>query len=718
MTARAAEWGQRRSTRAAGVVAGVLVLVSAAPASAQREDPLRVDLPPVVVTAPKEPVDKQKVPASITAVPKATLDAAAITALSDAAALAPNTFFSEFQARKLSFPTFRGITSGPGNPAVTTYVDGVPMIHTNATSLELIEVEQVEFVRGGQSALYGRNALGGIMNVVSTRPSLTKWGGSVTVPVGNYGSWGTRASISGPVSPQVGISVSGGRSIREGFTRDVGRGVDIDNRGNTFGKAQLLWAPNARWETRVIVGGEHARDGDYALVDVGSLRARPFQTSRDFQGRTARDVVSGTLIVKREGAKVSLSTTTGVVRWDAKDETDLDYSPLPLLTRRNDEDATQFTQEVRVASAPNASLALSGSTRLRWQSGVFFFTQAYSQDAVNTLAPFVLSPQVPFSVQQHSPVASLDDVGVGVYGQGTLTFRDRLELAVGGRVDHEQKDAAIRTFLTPPLFPGSTVVADRSFSNVSPQVSVSYPVRPDRMVYASVSKGYKAGGFNAASPVGSEAFGEEQSWQLEGGVKTLWVGGRVLANAAIFRLDWTDLQLNLPNPQVPAQFYVANVGGARSTGVELELTARAAPGVEVFGVAGFTHGRFKDRSASRGVSIGGNVLPSTPGYTTTLGTQVRRPLARGFDIQARAEVALIGALQYDDVNTAGQEAYALTNLRAGVKKGVISVDAWIRNAFDTKYIPVAFSYPGLAPSGFVGEMGRPRTFGISLGAQF
>lgn len=696
----------------------VVVLMRASHLAAQQDDPLRVDLPPVVVTAPKEPTDKQKVPASVTAVPKDTLDAAAMTTLSDAAPLAPNTFFSEFQARKLSFPTFRGVTSGPGNPAVTTYVDGVPMIHTNATSIELIDVDQVEFVRGGQSALYGRNALGGIMHVISARPSLTKWGGTVTVPLGNYGTWGTRAAISGPVSPRVGISLSAGRSVREGFTRDVVRGVDIDHRGNTFGKAQVLWTPSARWETRVIVSGERARDGDYALVDVGSLRARPFQASRNVQGKTARDVMSGTVLVKHEGTKVSFSTTTGIVGWNAKDETDLDYSPLPLLTRRNDEDATQFTQEIRVASAPSASVGLSGAVRLRWQGGVFFFTQRYDQDAVNTLAPFVFSPQVPLSIQQHSPVASFDDVGFGLYGQGTFTFRDRLDLAIGGRVDHERKDASIRSFLTPALFPGNTVEADRSFSNVSPQVSLSYQVRPNRMAYASVSSGYKAGGFNAASPAGTEAFGEEQSWQVEGGLKTMWVGGRVLANVAVFRIDWSDLQLNLPNPQVPAQFYVANVGGADSTGVELELTARAAPGVDVFGVAGWTRGRFQDGSVSSGFSVAGNTLPSTPGYTATFGTQVRRPLTRGFDVHARGEVALIGALEYNDLNTAGQDAYALTNLRAGVKKGPLSVDAWIRNAFDTRYIPVAFSYPGLAPSGFVGEMGRPRTFGITLGARF
>ena len=80
-------------------------------------------------------------------------------------------------------------------------------------------------------------------------------------------------------------------------------------------------------------------------------------------------------------------------------------------------------------------------------------------------------------------------------------------------------------------------------------------------------RGFKAGGFNPASPPGSEAYGEEPTWHVEGGAKTSWANGRVLANAAVFFIDWDDLQLNLPNPRVPAQFYIANVGGARAAPV-------------------------------------------------------------------------------------------------------------------------------------------------------
>lgn len=700
--------------RACVLVSTVLVPVAG---RAQPADPLRVTLPPVKVTAQKEPTDKQELPASVTAVTQDTLASSGITTLSEAGVVAPNTFFSDFQARKLSFPRFRGVSSGPGNPAITTYVDGVPMIHTNATSVELIDVEQVEFVRGGQSALYGRNALGGIMTVASARPSLSRWTGGATVPIGNYGSYSGRGTVSGPVTSRSAISVSAGRSVREGFTSDTVRGTDIDTRASSYGKAQLLWLPTAKWEARVIVSGERARDGDYALSDLAGLRRRPFETTRSFQGATERDVLSAAVLVRREGQRVTLSTTTGVVRWDAKDDTDLDYSRLPLLSRTNDEKATQFTQEVRLASAPNAPVSIGGG-RLRWQGGVFLFTQGYEQNAVNAYAPLVLSQALPFGVRETSPQATLDDLGIGVYGQGTITFRDRLDVSAGGRFDHEQKDATIDSFFTPPIAPPNHVVSDRSFSNVAPQLSVAFRERPERMIYASIGSGYKAGGFNAASPRGAEAFQEEHTWQVEGGVKTTWVGGRVQANVAIFHIDWEDLQLNLPNPQVPAQFYIANVGGARSTGLELELSARAASYLDVFGSVGFTNGRFKDGSMSSGAPVGGNALPSTPDYTTTVGAQLRRPLTGAFELHARGEVEAVGAFSYDDANLAGQDAYTLTNLRAGIKRGVVSVDGWVRNAFDTRYVPVAFTYPGLAPSGFIGEMGRPRTFGVSMGVQF
>jgi len=468
---------------------------------------------------------------------------------------------------------------------------------------------------------------------------------------------------------------------------------------------------------RVILNGERARDGDYALSDLGGLRSNPYHTARDFEGFTNRDIFGTTILARHEGARLTLSSTTGFVKWTTEDATDLDYTPLPLLTRNNLEENFQFTQEVRVASSA-APVRLGDGASLKWQAGVFLFTQHYDQEAVNRFSPFVLSPLIPFGVSQTSPQASLDDSGIGVYGQGIATFAERFDLTAGVRVDHEQKDATLNTFFTPVIAPGQQVVADEGFSNVSPQISAAVRLQPGRTVYASVGKGYKAGGFNPASPSGSESYGEEHTWNVEGGLKTTWANGRVAANAAVFRIDWEDLQLNLPNPQVPGEFFIANVGGATSSGVEVELNARVHPGVDVFGALGYTRARFKDGSLSSGLPVGGNTVPNTPDYTGTLGVQVARDLRPGASLYVRAEGVFYGAFKYDDMNLEGQDAYSLANLRAGVRGRVVFVEAWVRNAFDTEYIPVAFAYGALAPSGFIGEMGRPRTFGISAGVGF
>jgi iron complex outermembrane recepter protein len=387
---------------------------------------------------------------------------------------------------------------------------------------------------------------------------------------------------------------------------------------------------------------------------------------------------------------------------------------LPLVTRDNAEEDFQFTQEIRFASGDATSVRLSDNARLRWQSGVFLFTQNYEQDAINSYSPFLVAP---FPVSQHTPRSALDDFGLGIFGQGTVTLGTDLDLAASARFDYENKNALLETFFDPAIAPPNRVDAEESFSNVSPQFSMQYRFRPDKSFYATAGRGYKAGGFNPASPAGAEAYGEEHTWNVEGGVKTLLAGGRVSTSAAIFFIDWQDLQLNVPNPVVPTQFYIANVGSASSKGIEFELAARPAPGVDLFGAVGYTHARFGDGSVSSGVNVEGNKIPNTPDYTTSLGVQYSRAFGPA-TVAARADAVFYGSLQYNDQNSMAQEAYSLANLRVGVTRRFLLGELVIRNAFDTHYIPVAFPYPNFAPSGFVGEMGAPRTVSFRAGIRF
>jgi iron complex outermembrane receptor protein len=707
-----------RTCLLAGVVVVVPVTIGAQVAPAGQVGP--VQLPPVTVTAQKEPADAQTLPVSVTAVSSEGLVNAGVNLVRDAAIYSPNTHFSDFTARKLSNPRFRGIGSSPANPSITTYFDGVPQLNSNTSSIDLLNVEQVEFVRGPQSALFGRNTLAGVINVNSMRPSLTEWTHALSAPVSNFSSRDIRGSVSGPLVPgRVGISGSIGFSRRAGFTRNRVTGNDIDSRAALSGKGQVLWTPSSRWETRFIVTGERARDGDFALSDLGGLRESPFEVSRDFEGHTDRDLIATTLLTRMVGDRVTLSTTTGLVRWRTQDETDLDYTPQPLLRRSNTEESVQFTQEVRVASGPDAPLRLSENVPMRWQAGVFAFTQRYEQDAVNSFSPFVLSPFLAFPIDQHTPQSALDDVGLGVYGQTTSTFVDRVDLSVGARVDYERKTAVLNTFFEPAIAPGRLVEPEASFATLSPHVSLAVRVQPGKMVYGAVGRGFKAGGFNAASPAGLEAYAEEHTRNFEGGVKTTWAGGRLMANAAVFRIEWDDLQLNLPDSAVPGQFYIANVGGAVSKGGEFELQARVRPGVDLFSAVGYTDARFKEGSRSSGVPVAGNDIPNTPEYTATFGVQLSHALRLNETVFARAEVTRYGAFSYDDLNTAGQSAYSLANVRAGLRGRYVFAELWTRNLLDTRYIPVALPFnPQLAPSGFLGEVGAPRTFGMSAGVTF
>jgi iron complex outermembrane receptor protein len=697
----------------------LFTLVSLVPAAAfaQTNSSPSLVLPTVIVTAQKDATDIKEVPASVTAVTSTTIRDSGLLSITEAGLFAPNTVFTEFTARKVSNARFRGIGSSPANPAVTTYIDGVPQLNSISSNVELLDVGQIEFVRGPQSPLFGRNTLGGIVNVTSAKPSMSAWTGAVTAPFGNAGLFDVRGNVSGPIGGKAAVSFAGGLQQRDGFTTNSSTGNDLDYRDGSFLKTQLMFLPNANWEARVIYAYERDRDGDYALGDLSAIRLTPFRVTRDFEGYTNRDINNTAINLKGSGQNFAVESTTGFVAWNTEDRTDLDYTPMPLAVRENIEDSFQFTQEVRFSNPLNAPVSL-GSTMLKWQAGFAYFNQEYNQHVINALNAFVLSPQVPFPVEMHSPDGSIDTVGFGVFGRATLSVNDKADLTAGLRFDHETSDAFLATFIDPEITPANVVAAEQTFDDVSPEFAFGYRYRPGSMAYASASRGYKAGGFNPTALPGSEAYGEEHAWHVEAGVKTTAAGGKVSANAALFFIDWDDLQLNVPNPFAPGQFYISNVGGARSRGLEFDLAAKARPDLDLFAAVGFTSARFAAGTTANGAEVSDNAVPYTPDYTASFGGQFSRPMTSTLNGFVRAEIVLTGAFHYDESNTEGQDAYSLVNIRAGARHKRLFAEVWLRNAFDTSYVPIAIPYPGFAPSGYIGENGRPRTFGVSIGTSF
>lgn len=721
-------------------------LIAAEPAAApdsssseQTNGPTR--LPPVTVLSQKQPAALESLPISVSAVTADTIRQDAIHDVKAAELYAPNVFINQFTARKLSDPFIRGIGASPNNPGVTTYIDGVPQLNGNSSNIELVDVNQIEFVRGPQGALFGRNTAGGLINITSRRPSPV-WNSELDGEFGNHDYRRIQLTLSGPIiSEQLGISLGGGYSARSGFTINDVTGHSLDDREALFGKAQLLWNPAPDWDLRLILFGERDRDGDYALGDLAAIRERPHHVAHDFEGYTHRDIIAPTLLAHHYGSQVDFDSATGLLWWKTHDLTDLDYTPIPAVTRDNSEKAFQFTEEFRLSSAKEAPLQLADELQLRWQAGFSVFTQNYDQDALNNYAPGILyqpnqyGPGIPPFASpantRHAPQSSLDTWGLGAFAQATLTAWEKFDVTVGARGDYEREDADLNTFFSTPDFflgPPTHISDSRDFCEGSPQVSLAFRPTSHQTLYATVGRGYKAGGFNPISPPGYESYGEEYNWNYEVGAKTTWLEDRLSVNLALFYIDWENLQLNQPSG-APGQFYIANAGSADSKGVEVEVRARPLSGWDLFAGAAYTDARFQS-GATAGhtdafgndslVGVGGNHLIYTPDFTANAGMQYSLAVCRQATLYARAEVVAYGRYFYNPANTAYQDAYALANFRAGVRGNHWYAEGWVRNAFDSQYVPIAFEFPNGAfgGSGFVGENGAPVTYGLRAGLTF
>ncbi len=681
-----------------------------------------VTLPATVVTAQKEAEDWLELPLSVSAV--AVSKSVEPIVIREAAKVAPGVYINQFTPPALSNPFFRGIGGSPANPGVTTYIDGVPQLNSYSSNIELLDVERVEFIRGPQGALFGRNTPGGLVNIVSARPSGV-WAARSSATFGDFDYWDVRGGISGPVkSDAIGMSISGGALARDGYTKNLYDGRDLDSRDALFGKAQMLFTPSEQFEARLLLSGERNRDGDYALGDLERLQRDPWRVRRDFtDGYNDRDLLAPTLILNWYGTAIEAESISGFVYWKSDALTDLDYGVATPgnyfldATRSNNAEQNQFTQEFRLSSPKDTPIAVSDAVDLEWQGGIFAFYSDYDQRTANRFA-------APLSPLSGSSDAALDDYGAGLYGQARFSFAERFELSAGGRLDYEQKDARLSTSAS------ARQDLDEDFFEPTPQVGLAWKPAECHRFYGTVAAGYKAGGFNPApsgvpGPANTESYDPEHSWNYEIGYKARLFDSKIETGLALFYIHWDDLQLNQQYPGLASQYYIGNAGAAASRGIELQMTARPLDWLDLFGSIAVMDAEFLSGTtsfnANEGVNerVGGRSLPFAPEFTVNGGAEARWAFRRDLQLFVRGQVTGFGEFHYDASNDESQDAYSLVDFRAGLRGKNWSLEGWVANAFDQEYVPIAIPYGPLgAPSGYVGENGAPATFGARLALFF
>ena len=714
-----------------------------------------VALNELVVTAIKQSEDLQSLPMSsslVTAVQTERLNVAAVKGISD---LVPNLFIPDYGSRMTSSIYVRGLGARIDQPAVGLSIDNVPVLSKDAYDLDIADISRVEMLRGPQSTLYGRNTMGGQINI-STLSPLAYQGVRVAAAVGNGFAGKVSAGWYGRICDDMGISVTAGYSYSDGWFRNEYTGEKADR--------ERLWNARLKYEWRLsdsmslsntfAASGLHQGGYPYEYLGTGRIEYNDTCFYRRFclsDGLTVRWLLPG----------VSLTSMTSVQYLDDNMTLDQDFLPLSYFTLTQKKRETGVTEEV---------VARGNAGFYSWTAGVFGFYKHLDMDAPVTFLDYGISqliekyrnaanPQYPIAWDTRSfPLNSsftIPTAGAAAYHESNFTV-GRWRFTAGLRLDYEHVRMRYRSgcrsgyTVLQTVEDGSTAPyahidvnidengrLSRSFVELLPKFAVMYSLdgSADNNVYATVSKGYKAGGFNTqmfsdilqqdlmglmginATYDVDEVVGyrPEKSWNYEVGAHLQTADGRLRGDAALFYIDCRDQQLTVfPNGNTTGRM-MTNAGRTRSFGAEVQLSVdRVGPFSFCFSY-GYTDARF--RKFNNGIAdYRGKRVPYAPQNTVFAQAVYRRDCGGALldDITADVNVRAAGDIYWNEANTLSQPLYAQLGASVTLRRGCASLQLWGENLTDTRFSTFYFVSIG---NEFV-QRGRPLRFGATLRLSF
>lgn len=723
--------------------AAIAALMSAtSPVAAQNADPQASSVDDVVVTARRRVESLQEAPLSVTAFTRETIQAARIESLADLGRLTPGLNYTPLFGAQNQLPIIRGAAQTFGPLNVGVFLDGVYLSGKAGVDLELNDLERVEIVKGPQSALYGRNTFAGAINYITQRPSRDAVTGSAELTVGDHGLRKGVLSISGPAGDMLAFRLSGFSRTFDGFytsSIDGGR-VDFAESSGTSLVVEATPTERLTATFRTTVSSEDSGQPASNVVRTNAGFATPSGGSATQQrnllyiGELPAIAEDGVTVNTRRGAfepsdygqrgdvlRTSLTldyafdaaTLTSISSYSRRkteysfdgDNTICDraggcpnfgfpfapaipFGQSTFATSTGDDKFFDRSQELRLAS--------SGDQRLQWQIGAFY----YAND-IRSLAKSQ-SPLTAAAVATNGVPRSLTQIeSVSVFGSLGYDFSDRLRGTIELR--HENED---QTYAQAPSRAGGTGSSalvrnsEQSFEFTTPRVTLDFDLTPDSLLYATVARGAKAGGFNTNLNITTDqwTFRPEYSWNYEIGSKNTFLNGNLLLNGALFFTDWTDQQVACQNPvsfggSSTQRTYTCNVGEAQIFGLELDGVYQLTEHLSVtanYAYTDATYTKFQDDSLAATLTLtglpqinfDGKRLPYVPEHKLTFSPQYQRDLGRGLTLQARADLAYRSKTFQRADNLQYFGAKTTLDLRLTLRSEDWRIQAFVDNALD------------------------------------
>lgn len=677
----------------------------------------------VVVTAQKNQEQLERIPVSVTNLSDIEIEDAGVDGLEALSLQVPNLEFHNFGNQRHSHTYIRGLRSTHwGEPALGFYVDGVNYSKSYMFDFPLFDVERIEVLRGPQGTLYGRNTLGGVINVYTREPD-NLVSGMVNTTFGEDDLKKLTGSLKLPlIKNRLFMGLSGIVTSNDGYTDNdtPAPGDDGRHKDERAGRIKLKWQAADGWDIGLNMDGYHHEEGNFpfrlnsrnSLVQVGLVPPdRPFHYSHDFEGEQESDFWGSSIKIDGRIPWGQLTSVTGYREYNDDETLDLDCSSLDLMRMFYGLEEKALTQEVRLASPDD------DNTRLKWVLGLYFFHQDTENDQIHFFRPGMAGqPGNPFGNGTGNIRVFTDQTtkGAAAFSHMTWALTSSLDVIGGLRCEYEDAEMDILNEMTKdggmPLTSPITE-ASNDFTAILPKLGLAWHFDADHTIYGNLSKGHRSGGFNTSSPSGREAYGEEYSWTYEIGTKSYFFNRRLMINLAGFYAELEDEQIALLDP-VSMHPYVENAGESHRLGLEMETRYIPLKGLELTASATLMQAEYDTyEDPVKHVDYGGNKVYGVPEFTCHLGAQLRRPIKMGLTFMGRVDVNGYGRRYLDDANTFWQSPYALVNLKLGLEGEHIDTYLWAKNLLDREYVL------GENSMGMV-EDGEPRALGITVRYRF
>lgn len=568
---------------ALAIVAGGPTMAQTAPSAPQTiaPNPSTGDQGDIVVTAQRRKERLQDVPLAVTALSSDSLRNLQASDIGDIQGAVPNLTLHEGDASNAVI-YIRGVgqidSLAFADPGVGVYVDDVYLGRAQGAFLSVYDVDRVEVLRGPQGTLYGRNTIGGAVKFVSTPLSnALTYGAEATG--GSYGTLELKGSVGGALVEDTLLAKAAVSFVRrEGYGGNAFNGKDDGDKREIAGRLAFEYRPSSDLRLRLNIDGSRARPDTSrtparatAVFGYPATTSAPFRVDANFNDVNHLDTFGASLTAEWDLSRIfTLRSITAYRKMRFKADLDLDATPDSIFGVYDDEKQHQLSQELQLVVT---------SDRFQGVAGLFYFNE-HDDTFSGLYGPAIALVTGSLNVQRNRSAAA--------YGQGTYKVTDRLSLTAGLRYTHEsknflrtQKYFAASTTLPVPYDQGpfaTYIDTAKSWNSLTPKVGLDYKVSGAVLAYASISRGFKSGGFDgrANDTAAARPYDPETLWAYEAGLKTQFLDRRVTLNAALFWNDYKNLQLSSFTATSTGAFTAlfTNAGAATMRGAEFELVAR------------------------------------------------------------------------------------------------------------------------------------------------